>query len=36
MEFPVDDWTVAPALKQRMNEIRYGQVPDVHGWMLKV
>lgn len=36
MSFPVADWTAAPALKDRMNAIRYGLAPDVHGWMFKV
>lgn len=36
MEFDVDKWQTAPALKKQLNGIRYGQVPDNHGWMFKV
>ena len=36
MEFDVDSWKTAPLVKARLNSIRYGQVPDNHGWMHKI
>ena len=36
MEFDVDSWKTAPAVKSRLNAIRYGQVPDNHGWMQRI
>ncbi|MGB5007687.1 MAG: branched-chain amino acid aminotransferase [Ferruginibacter sp.] len=36
MEFDVDAWKTAPAVKDQLNAIRYGQVPDNHGWMHKI
>lgn len=36
MEFDVEKWTVAPAVKARMNEIREGHAEDKYGWMWKV
>ncbi|RZK29803.1 MAG: branched chain amino acid aminotransferase, partial [Hymenobacter sp.] len=36
MLFETDTWTAAPALKERLNAIRYGQVTDTHGWLVKV
>lgn len=36
MEFEVDSWITAPAVKDRLNAIRYGQIPDNHGWMYKI
>ncbi|MBK7557290.1 MAG: branched-chain amino acid aminotransferase [Chitinophagaceae bacterium] len=36
MEFDVDTWKTAPAVKDQLNAIRYGQVPDNHGWMQKI
>ena len=36
MEFDVEQWQTAPALKRQLNAIRYGQAPDTHGWMVKV
>lgn len=36
MEFEVDSWRTAPAVKDRLNAIRYGQIPDNHGWMYKI
>ncbi len=36
MDFDVDKWQVAPAIKTRLNAIRYGQVADPHGWMYRV
>ena len=36
MEFDVDSWKTAPAVKNQLNAIRYGQAVDNHGWMLKI
>lgn len=36
MEFDVRTWQTAPAVKTRLNAIRYGQVPDSHGWLYKI
>lgn len=36
MKFDVEQWKTAPALKERLNSIRYGKEPDTHGWMYKV
>lgn len=36
MEFDVNNWKVTPELKQKMNEIRYGLVPDRHGWLFRI
>ena len=36
MEFEVEHWQTAPALKRQLNAIRYGQAPDTHEWMVKV
>ena len=36
MEFNVENWKTAPALKKQLNAIRYGQIADKHGWMYKI
>lgn len=36
MEFDVDSWKTAPLVKSQLNAIRYGQLPDNHGWMYKI
>ncbi len=36
MEFDIDRWKTAPEVKRRLNAIRYGQVPDNHGWLYKI
>jgi branched-chain amino acid aminotransferase len=36
MEFNPERCEVATEVKSRMNQIRYGIVPDSHGWMCKV
>jgi branched-chain amino acid aminotransferase len=36
MQFDTNSWKVAPELKNRLNGIRYGTAPDVHGWMYKI
>lgn len=34
MIFDVNTWSIAPEVKNRLNDIRYGVAPDRHGWML--
>lgn len=36
MTFDVQTWSVAPELKKRMDDIKYGLAPDTHGWMIPV
>lgn len=36
MEFDVDKWQTAPAIKERLNQIRYGTAADKYGWMYKI
>lgn len=36
MQFDVDTWTASPEVKKRMDAIKYGSAPDVHGWMYKI
>lgn len=36
MHFNTDTWEVAPELKTRLNAIRNGEVPDTHGWLVKI
>lgn len=36
MKFDVDSWKTAPEIKARLNDIRYGQAPDNHGWMYRI
>ncbi|MEO6584068.1 MAG: branched-chain amino acid aminotransferase [Ferruginibacter sp.] len=36
MEFDVDKWQTAPAIKEKLNNIRYGKIADTHGWMVPV
>jgi branched-chain amino acid aminotransferase len=36
MEFDVDNWKTAPSVKAQLDAIRYGKVPDNHGWMYKI
>lgn len=36
MEFDVNSWKTAPAVKTKLTAIRYGQAPDTHGWMYKI
>jgi len=36
MEFDVDDWQIAPAIKNRMTNIKEGKTEDVYNWMYKV
>ena len=36
MKFPVESWTIAPGVKQTMDAIKYGQEPDIFGWLYKI
>ena len=36
MTFHTDEWTVAPEMKKRLDDIREGKTADKHGWLLKV
>jgi branched-chain amino acid aminotransferase len=36
MDFNVDDLKVAPALKNYLNEIRMGHVPDKYNWLMHI
>ncbi len=36
MKFNTDQWRVAPEIKTKLNDIRYGRIPDTHNWMLPV
>lgn len=36
MEFDVNQWEVSTAVKNKMNQVRYGLAPDSHGWMYKI
>jgi branched-chain amino acid aminotransferase len=36
MKFDVENWTIAPQIKRRMDAIRYGKQPDIYGWLYKV
>jgi len=36
MEFDVNSWKTAPTVKAQLNGIRYGQLPDNHGWLYKI
>ncbi|HSK11899.1 MAG TPA: branched-chain amino acid aminotransferase [Phnomibacter sp.] len=36
MHFDTNTWNVAPAVLHQLNNIRYGKVPDTHGWLYVV
>ena len=36
MDFDMNALKVAPALKKQLNDIRMGNVPDTHGWLVKI
>jgi branched-chain amino acid aminotransferase len=36
MQFDVDAWTTAPAIKKQLTDIREGRIEDTHGWMQPV
>jgi hypothetical protein len=33
---PIEEWKVATWVKEHLNDIRYGNVEDTHGWNVKV
>ena len=36
MEFDVQNWSIAPEVKRRMDAIKYGKEPDSYGWLFKI
>ena len=36
MEFDINQWEVAPSVKNKLNMIRYGLSEDNYGWMFKI
>ena len=36
MKFDEGKWKAAPEVKKRMDAIKYGLAPDIHGWMYKI
>lgn len=36
MNFDVDKWRIAPAIKKTMTDIKEGRIADTHGWMSKI
>lgn len=36
LKFNIENWELAPAIKQRLNDIRESNVPDIFDWMFKV
>ena len=36
MKFDVDTWTIAPEVKRRMDDIRYGITADKHNWLWRI
>ncbi|MEO6720944.1 MAG: branched-chain amino acid aminotransferase [Ferruginibacter sp.] len=36
MKFDIDKWVIAPEVKRRMDAIKYGQEPDLYGWLYKI
>jgi branched-chain amino acid aminotransferase len=36
MCFDVDRWEICPAIRNRMDDIRYGRAEDIYDWMCKV
>ncbi|MBL7699824.1 MAG: branched-chain amino acid aminotransferase [Chitinophagaceae bacterium] len=36
MTFNEDSWKIAPEIKRRMDAIKNGSAPDIHGWMYKI
>ena len=36
MKFDVEKWSIAPEIKRRMDAIKYGEEPDVYGWLYKI
>lgn len=36
IQLDIEKWTIAPTLRKMMNDIKYGEVADVKGWMYPV
>lgn len=36
MNFDVENWKIAPAIKKQMSDIKEGRVPDKYGWLVKL
>lgn len=36
MTLPEEKWKVGPAIKEKLDAIREGSAPDIHGWMVKI
>ncbi len=36
MQFDIAQWTIAPVLKQKINDIREGNSEDKYGWLMPV
>ncbi len=36
MHFDVENWSVGPEIKSRLNDIRYGKREDTHNWIQKI
>ncbi|MFM7358640.1 MAG: branched-chain amino acid aminotransferase [Sediminibacterium sp.] len=36
IQLDIEKWTIAPTLRKMMNDIKYGEVTDVKGWMYPV
>jgi branched-chain amino acid aminotransferase len=36
MQFDISTWSIAPQVKKKIDEIRYGIEPDEHQWLFKV
>ncbi len=36
MVFDTDNWKIAPAIREKLNQLRYGKVADTHGWLYKI
>jgi branched-chain amino acid aminotransferase len=36
MQFDLDKWKVAPAIRNLLNDIRDCRIADTHNWMFKI
>lgn len=36
MTFDTETWKASPGMKNRLDDIREGRVPDTHGWMFRI
>ncbi len=36
MKFDVTKWTVSPAIKEKMDAIKEGRIPDQHDWLVEI